>query len=216
MTKYKLIKIDKILFNDAYSLQKILQEKVLSNNEEQYILALSHNNVITTGKRGFLDNLKYDNDFYRNKDIDLVVTDRGGLATFHGDGQLVMYFILNLLDLKLGVKNFVSKVEDAIIKTLSYFKINAKQIEGYRGVFVGNDKIAAVGMQVKHNVTSHGIALNISTDLEMFDLFKPCGLTDKGVTSIKKEINKDISFDEVLSVLVENISTILGENIERR
>jgi len=216
MTKYKLIKIDKILFNDAYSLQKILQEKVLSNNEEQYILALSHKNVITTGKRGFLDNLKYDNDFYRNKDIDLVVTDRGGLATFHGDGQLVMYFILNLLDLKLGVKNFVSKVENAIIKTLSYFKINAKQIEGYRGVFVGNDKIAAVGMQVKHNVTSHGIALNISTDLEMFDLFKPCGLTDKGVTSIKKEINKDISFDEVLSVLVENISTILGENIERR
>jgi len=216
MIKYKLIKIDKILYNDAYNLQKVLQEKVLSDNKEQYILALSHNNVITTGKRGFLDDLKYNNDFYGNKGIELVVTDRGGLATYHGEGQLVMYFILNLLDLKLGVKNFVSKIEEAIIKTLKDFNINANQLEGYRGVFVGNNKIAAVGMQVKHNVTNHGIALNISTDLSMFDLINPCGLTDKGVTSIKKETNKDINFDEVLNILVENVSAVLGENIERR
>lgn len=215
MNTYKLIKIDTISYNDALVLQKILQNKVLADNSEQYILALSHNDVITTGKRGFLDTLKYDKEFYISKNIDLIKTDRGGLATYHGKGQLVLYFILNLLDLKIGIKDFVSKIEDSIIETLEYYDIIASKLEGFRGVFVNNNKVAAVGMQVTHNVTKHGIALNISSDLEKFLLFVPCGLKNKGVTSIKNEVNRDIDFNEVLDILIKRISDNLEVEIAR-
>jgi lipoyl(octanoyl) transferase len=215
MKKYKCIKIETISYNDAFFLQKALQDKVLKDDKEQYILALSHKDVITTGKRGFLDNLKYDYDFYEKNNIELIESDRGGLTTYHGPGQLVLYFILNLLDLSLGIKNFITKIEDSIIETLVDYDINAKRIDGFRGVFVGNNKIAAIGMEVKHNVTSHGIALNISTNLSKFDLFTPCGLLDKGITSLEKELNKCIDFNEVLLVLIDKISHNLEVEIER-
>ncbi len=215
MNTYKLIKIDTISYNDALVLQKILQNKVLADNSEQYILALSHNDVITTGKRGFLDTLKYDEKFYKSKNIDLIKTDRGGLATYHGRGQLVIYFIINLLDLKLGIKDFVSKIEDSIIDTLIYYDVIASKSEGFRGVFVNDNKIAAVGMQVTHNVTKHGIALNISTNLDRFSLFVPCGLRNKGVTSIKNEINRNIDINEVLDILIKKISDNLEVEIAR-
>jgi len=213
---YKLLKINRISYKDSVLLQKILENKVLNDNREQYILALSHNDVITTGKRGFLDTLKYDESFYFDKKIELIKTDRGGLATYHGKGQLVLYFIVNLFDLKLGIKEFIDKIEDSIIEVLKNYNIDAGKISGFRGVFVDANKIAAVGMHVKHNVTTHGIALNIFTNLDNFNLFIPCGLKNKGVTSIKKELNKDVDFDEVLDMLIDSVSKNLGVKIERR
>ena len=215
MVLYKLIKINEISYSDAFSLQKILQNKVLNDSSEQYIIALSHTDVITSGKRGFTDTLKYDQEFYKNQKIDLIKTDRGGLATYHGKGQLVLYFIVNLLDLKLGIKDFIGKIEVSIIETLKKYEIFASQQSGFRGVFVSNNKIAAVGMQVTHNITKHGVALNISTDLKKFSLFVPCGLHDKGVTSIKNELNRDIDSDEFLNVLIKVISDNLGVEIGR-
>ncbi len=215
MVLYKLIKINEISYSDAFSLQKILQNKVLNDSSEQYIIALSHTDVITSGKRGFTDTLKYDQEFYKNQKIDLIKTDRGGLATYHGKGQLVLYFIVNLLDLKLGIKDFIGKIEVSIIETLKKYGIFASQQSGFRGVFVNNNKIAAIGMQVTHNITKHGVALNISTDLKKFSLFVPCGLRDKGVTSIKNELSKDIDFDEFLNALIKVISDNLGVEIGR-
>jgi len=213
--RYKLIKIDKISYSDALALQNILRNKVLNDDSEQYILALEHNNVITSGKRGFKDNLKYNYDFYYKRNIELIKTDRGGLTTFHGEGQLVFYFILNLNDLKTGIKKFVNVLETTVINILKNYDIKARKIENMRGVFVGDDKIAAIGLSVKHNVTMHGLALNITTDLKNFDLFVPCGLKDKGVTSIFKEKNIKVNNNEIINFFMEEFSKNIGVYIER-
>ena len=206
---YKLINIEQISYKDALFLQKLLQEKVVKDSSEQYIIALTHNDVITTGKRGFLDNLNHDIEFYNSNNIELVKTDRGGLTTFHGKGQLVIYFILSLLDLKLGVKSFVSKLESAIISSLKKIDIIATTKDGKRGIFVKDDKICAIGLNISHNVTSHGIALNVTTDLDKFNLFTPCGLKDVGVTSLEK-LNKDSSLNDIKEIILEEITKELN------
>ncbi len=214
MIKYKAVKIDLIEYNNAFNLQKILQQKVLNDNSEQYILYLQHTNVITTGKRGFQDNLKFEESYYFKNNISLVQTDRGGLATYHGPGQLVVYFIINLNDLNLGIKAFVNKIEDIIITILQKLNITAYKNEEYRGVFVENDKICAVGMQVTHNITTHGIALNVNTNLSYFDLITPCGITDKGVVSIKKILNKNIEINDIINMFNTELNNILGIYVE--
>ena len=205
MIEYKWIDIEKISYKDALYLQKLLQEKVINDNSTQYILTLMHNDVITTGKRGFLDNLNYDKDFYLKNNIELIKTDRGGLTTYHGDGQLVVYFIFNLADFKLGIKKFVSKLEDVIIHFLKKRGILANKIENKRGIFIGKNKICAIGLHVSHNVTSHGFALNITTDLEKFNLFTPCGLKDCGVTSLEKINNLNINLKNIKEEVLKEI-----------
>ncbi len=214
MINYKAVKINLIDYNDAFTLQKILQQKVLNDNNEQYILYLQHTSVITTGKRGFQDNLKFEESYYKENNISLVQTDRGGLATYHGPGQLVVYFIINLNDLNLGIKAFVNKIEDVIITILQKLNITAYKNDEYRGVFVENNKICAIGMQVTHNITTHGIALNVNTDLSYFDLITPCGITDKGVVSVQKILNKNIEINDIINMFNIELTNILGMYVE--
>ncbi len=214
MFKIKSIVIEKIEYQNCYNLQKIFQNRVISDSSEQYILFLEHPHVITTGKRGFQNLLKYPLKYYDDMKISLIETDRGGLATYHGDGQIVVYFIINLNTFSLGIKNFVSIIEDAIIESLREIGIEASKNDEYRGIFCGDNKICSVGMQVSHGVTTHGFALNNQTDLSYFSLITPCGIVDKGVTSIENECSKKYEFNYIVSILKEHISKKLDVIIE--
>ncbi|CAJ0908145.1 13477_t:CDS:2 [Entrophospora sp. SA101] len=141
---------------------------------------------------------------------------RGGKITFHGPGQLVCYPILNLNNFKLSVRSYVASIEKLIIDTCSEYKIKARTTKD-TGVWVENEKICAIGIQVQRFITSHGFALNCNTDLRWFNHIIPCGIEGKSVTSITKELNKrggetnqEISVEQVLPILFKKFNTLLG------
>lgn len=215
MTRYRALHINSIDYQNGFALQKILQQQVLSSSEEQYILMLEHPHVFTTGKRGFGDHLKHPETFFHQLGIDLIQTDRGGLVTYHGPGQLVIYFIIDLTTLSLSIKQFVTHLETTIIQTLKQCGIVAKREPEYRGIFVGEDKICAIGMQQTRQVTTHGIALNINTNLKYFNWITPCGIDDKGVTSINHLIKDEISQKNIIDIFLNQLETTLEITIER-
>jgi len=135
----------------------------------------------------------------------LVRTDRGGDITYHGPGQLVGYFIIDLKKLYLDLRRFFHDVEAALVEALTAFGIVAGRHPRFRGVWVGRDKIAAIGIQVRRWVTMHGLALNVSNNLEPFSDIIPCGLTDCGVTSMR-QLNCRVPIDAVCDALTAAVA----------
>jgi len=136
-------------------------------------------------------------------------TDRGGLITFHGPGQLVCYPVINLKNFTPGVRWYICKLEEVLIKTCTQFGIDAKRTSDV-GIWVGENKIAAVGIHCSRYITSHGIALNCNTDLSWFDHIVPCGIEDKGVTSLSKELGRNIDTEETWPVFVKKMENVFG------
>jgi lipoic acid synthetase len=171
-------------------------QRNLALSENDYLLLLTHNPVYTMGLNAQSKNLLFDPSCSK---VPVVKTDRGGDVTFHGPGQLVGYLITSLSDKK--VAQFIFKVEQAIINTLKNYSISAYRMNDYPGVWVKKDgqdkKIAAIGVRVKNKRTYHGFALNVFTDLKMFESIVPCGIKDKGVTSFK-ELRVDVSFEDLV------------------
>ncbi len=139
--------------------------------------------------------------------------DRGGDITFHGPGQLVIYPIFDLANFEIGTATFVSKLEDAVINLLSKLNIEASRLEGAAGIWVDIDtyprKVCAIGIKVSKQVTMHGIAINVNTDLSWFDKIVPCGLPDKGVTSILALTGQHYSLDEVAALFQKELTALL-------
>ena len=164
-----------------------LQQQLVAERKQgvgcDHLLLLEHPHVITLGRNGHLENLLASDEILERAGISFYPTDRGGDVTYHGPGQLVGYPILDLRDWKRDVGAYVRGVEQAIIDTLAEYGIAAGRIPKLTGVWVGERKIAAIGVHISRWVTSHGFALNVSTDLTYFQYIVPCGLT-KPVTSM--------------------------------
>src|SRR3954464_13149696 len=164
-----------------------LQQRLASDRKQGLIcdqlLLLEHPHVITLGRNGHMENLLADDDIMARAGISFYPTDRGGDVTYHGPGQLVGYPIMDLREWKRDVGAYVRGVEQAIIDTVGEYGIQAGRIPKLTGVWVGERKIAAIGVHISRGVTSHGFALNVSTDLTYFQYIVPCGLT-KPVTSM--------------------------------
>ena len=142
--------------------------------------------------------------------------DRGGDITYHGPGQLVSYPILNLEEFSLGLKEYVRLLEEAVIRVCASYGIAAGRLAKATGVWLEGDtprarKICAMGVRSSHYVTMHGLALNVNTDLRYFSYIHPCGFIDKGVTSLQKELGREVEMEEVKERLCEEIKTLLGE-----
>ena len=136
--------------------------------------------------------------------------DRGGDITFHGPGQIVAYPIVELRD-PLDLRRYVRVLEAAVIDTAAAFGVEAGRIAGLPGIWVeGERKLAAIGVRVRRGVTTHGLALNVRTDLRWFDEMVPCGIPDKGVTSLSAELRRQIDADEVADVLANRLAAHLG------
>ncbi len=178
-----LRELGRIRYGDALALQQQLASDRKQGLVPDHLLLLEHPHVITMGRNGHAENLLASGELMARAGIEFFPTDRGGDVTYHGPGQLVGYPILDLRDWKRDVGAYVRAIEQTIIDTLAGFGIEAGRIPKLTGVWVDGRKIAAIGVHLSRWVTSHGFALNVSTDLSYFQYIVPCGLT-KPVTSM--------------------------------
>lgn len=187
--------------------------KVFSDN---YVLFCEHPHVYTLGKSGEVNNLLINDEFLKKINASYYRINRGGDITYHGPGQVVGYPILDIEKLKLSLKDYIYIIEEVIILTLKDFGLTASRLEGATGVWLDTDikkksrKICAVGIRVSRYVTMHGFAFNINTDLDYFNHINPCGYTDKGVTSMQKELGHEVNVETVKVTLKKYLSSLLG------
>ena len=183
---------------------------------KQYLLFCEHDHVYTLGKSGNRQNLLIARNICESRGIDLHEIDRGGDITYHGPGQIVVYPIIDLEEFNIGIKSYISMLEDVVIETLNTFGIKGEKDEKAMGVWLdaGNSikarKICAIGVKASRFITMHGLALNVNTDLTYFDYINPCGFTDRGVTSMEKELNRKIDFMEVPKIMKKSIENVFG------
>ena len=232
MIKNKKVKITELGFL-PYSEAWDIQEEYFSNTiavkrqnrqldssilTENHLLLVEHPPVFTLGKSGKIDHLLLKEEVLKSKGIAFFKTNRGGDITFHGPGQLVGYPILDLDNFFTDIHKYLRNLEEIIIKTLSDFGLNSARSDGETGVWLDLDtpfarKICAMGVRASRWVTMHGFALNINTDLSYFDYIVPCGIQGKGVTSIAKELKREVDPSLVKAAVLKNFSEVFEVEI---
>lgn len=171
---------------------------------EDTLILVEHPPVITLGNRANSSNIMVSETFLKTQGITLHQTNRGGDVTYHGIGQIVGYPIVDLKAAKIGIRAFVKGLEESFIHLLKdHFQIEAQSHCDHRGVWVGNHKIVALGLAVKRGVTMHGFAFNVNTNLEHFNYIVPCGIPDKGVTSLKALLGREYNLEEIKPLVVD-------------
>ena len=193
----------------AWEVQKALAWQVHQVAQPNTLLLMEHPQVYTIGRRGSRDQVLFSDEQLERLDITLYEVDRGGQVTYHGPGQLVAYPILDLKDWGGPVK-YVRTLEQVIVKTLAGFGIAAGLVDGITGVWVDEEKIAAIGVKISRGVAYHGFALNVNTDLSAFDHIVPCGIPDRGVTSMEKVLGSPSDMDLVAYSLVYHFGREMG------
>jgi lipoyl(octanoyl) transferase len=180
------------------------------------LIFVEHPHVYTLGKSGSENNLLLDNIQLRAKDASFYRIDRGGDITYHGPGQIVGYPIFDLEVIKIGLKDYINGLEESIIKTAGEFGIKASRLEGGTGVWLDPEipgkarKICAIGVKASRYITMHGFAFNVNTDLTYFNNINPCGFTDKGVTSLEKELGIRKDLNSVKNTVKRNLQEIFN------
>ena len=213
MNEIEVIQTGQADYHHIWHLQKKLFKEVETNRQRNFLILTEHPPVITIGKKGSTANLLASTDLLRSKGIDVIEIDRGGDITYHGPGQLIGYPILNLMEFQKDVHWYLRSLEDVIIHTLQKFYIHGERIEGLTGVWVGNKKICAIGVKVTRWVTMHGFALNVTTNLKHFDYIVPCGISDRGVTSISQESGNNIPLKDVIKILCNGFQVTFGHKL---
>lgn len=197
------------------TLEEVKQAKLEGKTGRNRLFFVEHNPVFTVGKSGKDSNMLASAALLQAKDAEFIHVDRGGDVTFHGPGQLVGYPIFNLEEFPLGVKAYVDKIEEVIIRSMARYGINCERLQGATGVWIEPHtprvrKICAIGVKCSRYVSMHGFALNINTDLSYFNMINPCGFTDKGVTSMQKELGFPQDFSEVCHTVKETFASVFG------
>ena len=205
-------------------LQEIIDIKRTNRNENSsietpnYFLFVEHPPVITLGKSGQEKNLLLTKEELERKKIQYFNTNRGGDITFHGYGQIVGYPVIDLENFYTDINRYLRTLEEIVILTLNYFKISSQRSSGETGVWLESNspnsrKICAIGVKTSRWVTMHGFALNVDTDLRYYNYIIPCGIKGKGITSINKEIKKNVSINEVKEKILENLKKTFQANL---
>ena len=191
-------------YKNTWELQKKLQIKRIENKIEDTLLLVEHEPVYTFGKNAD------ENHLLQNypEDVKLFHIERGGDITFHGPGQLVGYPIMDLHNYKMSISWYMHSLEEVIIRFLDRFGISADRKDGLTGVWIGDEKIAALGVRISRWVTMHGFALNVNTDLTYYDSIIPCGIFDYGITSMEHILGNEQEMNEVKKVLVSVFSDV--------
>jgi lipoyl(octanoyl) transferase len=179
------------------------------------LLLLEHPRVFTLGRNARREHLLVPPERLAEADIRVFETDRGGDITYHGPGQLVGYPIFDLRQHRRDVAWYMRSLEEVFIGVAAEFGIEAGRLPGAAGVWVGNDKLVAMGVHLSRWVTSHGFAFNVSTDLGYFEWIVPCGLCDRGVTSLEKLLGRRVRMDEVEERVIARFAKVFGVRTER-
>jgi len=191
-------------YQEGLDLQQQLVDQRKAGLIADQLLLLEHPAVITLGvkTRDDRSHVLATPDALAAAGVGLFETGRGGDVTYHGPGQLVGYPIIDLNPHRRDVHRYVRDLEEVLIRAVASFGITADRVPGLTGIWVGDEKLAAIGVRISRWVTSHGFALNVNTDLSQFDLIVPCGITDKGVTSMARLLSRPISMAEVEDAVV--------------
>lgn len=213
--------IKEILYVDAgvvdyklvWDLQKIILDLRYQNKIPDVLFLLEHPHTYTLGKIADKENLIVDQNFLESKNISVYEIDRGGDITYHGPGQIVGYPIINLDSWKRDTHKYLRGLEEVIIRTCSEYGLNCRRDSNYTGVWIEDRKIAAIGIKVSRWITMHGFAFNINTDLSLFNGIIPCGIKDKSVTSLDKELKSSVAISEVKEKLIENFKAFFNYDI---
>jgi lipoyl(octanoyl) transferase len=208
------------IFNKLIDSKKPVDKEVgsVQNVLPGTLIFVEHPHVYTLGKSGSENNLLLNMIQLKAKDASFYRIDRGGDITYHGPGQIVGYPIFDLDLIKIGLKEYIYRLEEAIIRTVGEFGISASRLEGGTGVWIDPEiagkarKICAIGVRASKYVTMHGFAFNVNTDLAYFNNINPCGFTDKGVTSLWKELGARQDFEEVKEKVKRNLQLVFDIN----
>ena len=204
--------------------QKIINQKVQNRSKNKkiktknFLILTEHNHVYTIGKSGDVSNLLIDKNELTNRKIEYYEINRGGDITYHGPGQIMVYPILDLDNFFTDINLYLRKLEDVVIYTLKSYDLEGFTIKGETGVWVKDEnglskKICAFGIRASRWVTMHGLCLNVNPDLNYFDFIIPCGIKDKGVTSLSHLKKEVIDINQVKSKLVENFELVFNAEI---
>ncbi len=177
------------------------------------LLLLEHPHVYTLGRNARQENMLVSAEWLASRGAQVFHTDRGGDVTYHGPGQLVGYPIFDLTQHRRDISWYMRSLEEVFIRTAHDFGIEAGRAAGAAGVWVGNDKLVAMGVHLSRWVTSHGFALNVNTDLRYFEWIVPCGLQGKGVTSLAKLLGRAMEMEDVTERVVEHFGVVFGMDV---
>lgn len=197
-------------YGPAWELQKELVVKRREGLIPDTLLLVEHPPVITMGRRAGEGDILKNADFLDEAGVGVFTIERGGEATYHGPGQIVGYTIIDLSD-HFDIRGLIDKLEEVFIRLLDEeFVIKAERVGEHRGVWVGNEKITALGIAIKRRITMHGFAFNVNTDLVPFSWIVPCGITDRGVTSLEKLLGRTLDMVMMKDLVVRYFTRVFG------
>jgi len=203
-------RLGRIAYSDALALQEELLEQRTEGRIHDTLLLLEHEPaVITLGRGAKEEHVLLSREALALQGIELHESGRGGDVTYHGPGQLVAYPIIDLKPDRQDVRKYVAALEEVMIRIAASYGITAGRVAGLNGAWVGDHKLGAVGVRIRRWVTMHGLALNVSTALDAFDLIVPCGIRDRGVTSLERELGRSVPMDEVIDRAVTAFTEVL-------
>jgi len=196
----------------ALALQRSLVEERRAGRIDDTLLLVEHPHVLTLGVRGDggRSHILVTPEALASRGVEVHETGRGGDITYHGPGQIVGYPIIDLKPDRCDVHRYVRDLEEVLIRTAAGYGLVGERVEGLTGVWVGREKLAAIGVRIARWITSHGFAFNVGTDLEYFDLIVPCGIADRGVTSLERLLGRTVDRQEVEEQIVANFSQVFG------
>lgn len=206
-----------VAYKDALEMQQTAFERVKNKECSGVVFILQHKPIYTIGTSGGWQNILQSREFLEREGIDIIEVSRGGNITFHGPGQIIIYPILDLTLLKRDTHWYVQCLEEVIIKVLQKYRISGSRKPEYRGVWVGDKKICAVGVSIKHWITQHGLSFNINVDKKYFGWINPCGITEFGITSLEDYVY-DINYEKLILQIkgcLENVLQIKFEECNK-
>ncbi|MET0214430.1 MAG: lipoyl(octanoyl) transferase LipB [Vicinamibacterales bacterium] len=215
MRELEVRRLGIVPYADALALQRALVEERRANRLPDLLILLQHPPVITVGVRGDggRSHIVADTDRLAALGVAVSETGRGGDVTYHGPGQIVGYPILDLRPDRCDVHRYVRDVEEVMIRTCVDYGVPAGRIAGLTGAWVGPDKIGAIGVRISRWITSHGFAFNVSIDLGYFDLIVPCGIADRGVTSLQRVLGRSVNVANVEESLICHFAAVFGRTV---
>ena len=191
-----------------------LQERLVADRQAgripDQLLLLEHDPVFTLGRNARTANVLLPAEALRERGFEVFETGRGGDVTYHGPGQVVGYPILDLAPDRRDVHRYVRDLEEVMMRTCADYGLEASRLEGLTGTWLGDEKIGAIGVRIARWVTSHGFAFNVGTDLAAFDLIVPCGIRERGVTSLERRLGHPVALDEVMDRLAAHFAAVFA------
>jgi lipoyl(octanoyl) transferase len=215
MRQLEVRRLGLVSYGEALAMQRALVEERRADRVPDLLLLLQHPPVITLGVKGDggRSNVVATTERLDQLGIEIHETGRGGDVTYHGQGQIVGYPILDLRPDRCDVHRYVRDVEEVMIRVCADYGLSAGRIAGLTGTWIGAEKIGAIGIRISRWITSHGFAFNVNTDLDHFGLIVPCGITDRGVTSLEKATGRQVTINEAEDAVIRHFSGVFDRAV---